>query len=110
LIIGVLAAIAVTRRPRYHLRDRGPFPGQEEPELISEPLQAGRGDVVLHTCNLRLCIFLGAIVVIVVLVVECRVVLVAHEASRMLRQYRRQGKGKRQKAEGRRENLLFRRN
>ena len=33
--------------PRPRLRDRRPFPGQQEPVLVPEPLQAGGRDVVL---------------------------------------------------------------
>src|SRR4029453_4374573 len=48
LIVGVLAAITVARRPGHHLRHRRPFPGAQEPQLVSQPLEAARRDVVLH--------------------------------------------------------------
>ena len=47
LVVGVLAAIAVARRPGHDLCHRRPFPGEQKPELVSEPLQAARRDVVL---------------------------------------------------------------
>ena len=47
LIVRVFAAIAVGRRPGHHLRHRRPFPGEQEPVLVPQPLQARRRDVVL---------------------------------------------------------------
>src|SRR5690349_22839789 len=46
LVVRVLTAIAIARRPRYHLRDRRPFPAEQKLVLVLEPLQAARGDVV----------------------------------------------------------------
>src|SRR2546430_2457223 len=46
LIVGVFAAIAVARSPGHHLCYRRPFPGEQEPVLILESLQAVRCDVV----------------------------------------------------------------
>src|SRR4051795_10859492 len=36
LIVGVLAPITVARRPGHDLRHRRPFPGEQEPQLVSE--------------------------------------------------------------------------
>ena len=47
LIIGVLAAIAVARRPGDYLGHRRPFPTEQKAQLVSESLQANRCDVVL---------------------------------------------------------------
>ena len=54
LIVGVFAAIAVARRPRHHLRHRRPFPGEQKPVLVLEPLQAARRDVVLDSHGRRI--------------------------------------------------------
>src|SRR5690348_1521106 len=48
LVVGVLAAIAVARGPRDDLCHGGAFPGEQEAQLVSEPLEAARRDVVLE--------------------------------------------------------------
>ena len=70
LVVGVLAAIAVACRPRDDLCHRRPLPSEQEPELISEPLQAVRRDVVLDPGGLGACGLFGAVVLLVVLVVR----------------------------------------
>src|SRR5690349_4132155 len=34
LIVGILTAVAVPRRPGHHLRYRRPFSGEQKPELV----------------------------------------------------------------------------
>src|SRR5262249_37479505 len=53
LIVRVLAAIAVARRPGHHLRHRRPLLRQQEVQLGPQPQEAGRGDVVLARLTLR---------------------------------------------------------
>src|SRR5262249_4426269 len=48
LVVGVLAAVAVTGSPGYDLRHGRPLPVQQEPVLVLQPLQSGRRDVVLR--------------------------------------------------------------
>src|ERR1041385_5113710 len=51
LVVGVLAAVAVAGCPRDDAGHGWPLPGEQEPQLVSEPLQAARRDVVrvLHS-------------------------------------------------------------
>src|SRR4029450_5095521 len=55
-------AIAVARRPGHDLGYSRPFSGEQKPVLVSEPLQAARGDVVLHP---GACRFLGSVAIVV---------------------------------------------
>jgi hypothetical protein len=49
LVVGVLTAITVARCPSNHLRHSWPFFGEQEPQLISQPLESARRNVVLDS-------------------------------------------------------------
>jgi hypothetical protein len=72
LIVGVLAAIAVARGPGHHLRHRPAFTHEQEPQLVLQPLEASRRDVVLDTRERRMRGFLGGFVVLTTVVFGVR--------------------------------------
>ena len=47
LIVGVPAAIPIARGPGHHVCHSRPFPDEQEPQLVFEPLQPAWCDVVL---------------------------------------------------------------